>query len=85
MNIPKVRICFSGNLSTKVIAQLTDLFSRYRINILDINMFNLQEDKATLSIVCQSSSTTDEIDSFWNDIVSMSDDLNLIYSKQYVT
>lgn len=84
MNTSKINICFNGKLNTKAIAQLTAIFSTYRINILDINMSNIAENLSTLNIVCQSSSTTDEIDSFWDEIASISKCLDLSYSKHYI-
>ncbi|MEW5820175.1 MAG: hypothetical protein AB1782_08285 [Cyanobacteriota bacterium] len=80
----KIRISFSGNLSTKEVAQLTSLFSRYRVNIVDINMFTLREELCNLQIICQSSSTTDETDSFWNDIFELTQPLGITYNKQYI-
>lgn len=80
----QIRISFCGYLNTKAIAELTSIFSRYSINIIDICMSNIKEESSTLNIICQSSSTTDEIDSFWNDITLLSKELNLIYSKQYL-
>lgn len=84
MYAEKIRINFSGEIDTKLIASLTSIFSQYKINILDINMFNITNSKAQLSIVCQCSSITDEIDPFWNDIYLFSEKRNLTYSKQYI-
>ena len=80
----KIHVSFCGNLDTKLIAQLTALFSFYRVNILDINMFNVYDKKCTITIICQCSSTTDEIDSFWNELLSFSKSFNLNFSKKYV-
>ncbi len=84
MNTTKVYICFSGNLSTVSIAQITALFSHYNINILDINMFKVNQNNCLLNITCEGSSTTDEIDSFWDDLSSISKSYNLIFSKKYI-
>jgi predicted amino acid-binding ACT domain protein len=83
MGNPKIDVVFSGNIDTGVIAKITALFSNYRINILSINMFKLAEDISTLNIICQSSSTTDEIDSFWNDLSAIAAESQLLYTKKW--
>jgi hypothetical protein len=80
----KILISFSGTLDTVAVAKLTAMFKRYNINILDINMYNIGNIIDNLEITFHSSSTTDEIDSFWNDINNISNDLKLEYSKTYL-
>jgi hypothetical protein len=84
METGKIKVHICGNIDTKAIADLTAHFSKYRINILDLSMFHSSKEKSELDIICQSSSTTDEIDSFWNELDSLVDYLNLRYSKKYL-
>jgi len=84
MNTAKLLICFTGNMDSRIIARLTAIFSKYRVNIFDINMFNTYENNYQLDITCQNSSTTDEIDSFWNDIEDLTKVLNLSFNKKYL-
>lgn len=84
MNSAKLLVCFKGNMNSSIIAKITAIFSKYRVNIFDINMFSTYENKCQLDITCQNSSTTDEIDSFWNDIDDATIDLNLSYHKKYI-
>ena len=80
----KIHVCFNGNISTKIIAQITQLFALYRINILDIHMYNIGENQSQITIVCEGSSTTDEIDSFWNDLTEFTKNFNINYTKNYI-
>lgn len=81
MNQNKIDIRFSGDFNTKAIAELTSLFSSYNVNILDISMYETQNNKTILTITCTNSSTTDEIDSFWNDLKLLTENLNIIFDK----
>lgn len=80
----KIHVCFNGKISTKIIAQLTQLFGLYRINILDINMYNIGENESQITIICEGSSTTDEVDSFWNDLTDLTDGFKINYTKSYI-
>lgn len=80
MNNNKLIISFLGKLDTSTIAKLTTIFSNYRINIFDIQMSQENTKNGKFNIVFQSSSTTDEIDSFWNEIQELATTLNLSYS-----
>lgn len=85
MTQTKLIISFLGTLNTSTIAKLTAIFSSYRINIFDMQMSNGNSKDGTFDIIFQSSSTTDEIDSFWNDIQELSTTLNLSYStSEYI-
>lgn len=84
MKPSKIKLNVNGKLNTTAIAEITEIFSQYRINILDINMHNDIEEHSNLIITFQSSSTTDEIDSFWNDISKISNHLSLNYSHNYI-
>lgn len=80
----KIEVSFSGKLNTNLIAKITALFGSYRINIQDIHMYTKAKTNDTLIIICDSSSTTDEIDSFWNDLNAFTTSSSISFSKKYL-
>ncbi|MGD9579895.1 MAG: hypothetical protein AB7V50_00845 [Vampirovibrionia bacterium] len=46
-------------------------------------MYNLCENEGSIVIVCEGSSTTDEIDSFWNDVTTLTSNFGINYRKEY--
>jgi predicted amino acid-binding ACT domain protein len=81
----KILITFYGELNTEIVAELTDLFRQYRINIIDLNMYNIEDPTSTLDVTFLSSSTTDEIDSFWNEINIITNKRELSLSREYLS
>jgi predicted amino acid-binding ACT domain protein len=85
MNTEKIQLTFKGKLEVLMVAQITRIFGTYNINIIDLQMDNINYDSGSLIVIFNASSTTDEIDSFWNEIKQISKDLHLEYSNKYLT